>query len=161
MDGNRGRDRRFPGTAVCGGEWASGYPARSRPLLTWDRSMTDAAARARARLRQELSGHPAGDRLVELVLIAAGELVANAHEHAPGPYQLRLTAGPVPRIEVLDRGSGLPPRAVARARTAQGLGLGVAGRGRGLIMVHRATGGAWGSRAVAGGHSVWAELGGR
>ncbi|MGW2343425.1 ATP-binding protein [Streptomyces sp. NPDC001661] len=133
-------------STAAGGQLLPEYAERSRPLLTWNQSVELAAAQARERVRQALDGYAVDPRAVDAAVLVASELVANACEHARGPYQLRLTVSRTLCVEVLDRGPGLPaaPPSV--------------GRGRGLLLVDRVAGGAWGSRRLPVGHCVWAEV---
>ncbi|MEB8338391.1 ATP-binding protein [Streptomyces endophyticus] len=140
-------------TSVSGQELPE-YAERSRPLLTWNQSVELAAAHARERVRQALDAYAVAPHAVDAAVLVASELVANACEHARGPYQLRLTVSRTLGVEVLDRGPGLPAAVLRRAPVAPGS----AERGRGLLLVDRLAGGTWGSRSVAGGHCVWAEI---
>ncbi|MFD7292474.1 ATP-binding protein [Streptomyces sp. NPDC059897] len=140
--------------AVAGRQALPEYAERSRPLLTWNQSVELAAAQARERVRQALRAYDVGQRTLDAAVLVASELVANACEHARGPYQLRLTVSRTLCIEVLDRGPGLPAAVLRRAPVPPGS----VERGRGLLLVDRLAGGAWGSRRLAGGHCVWAEI---
>ncbi|MER5437290.1 ATP-binding protein [Streptomyces sp. NPDC002790] len=130
------------------------YAERSRPLLTWNQSVELAAAQARERVRRALDGYAVDPRAVDAAVLVAGEFVANACEHARGPYQLRLTVSRTLCVEVLDWGPGLPAAVLRRTSSAPNS----VERGRGLLMVDRLAGGAWGSRRLASGHCVWAEV---
>ncbi|MGD6740786.1 ATP-binding protein [Streptomyces sp. BH106] len=127
---------------------------RSRPLLTWNQSVELAAAQACERMRQALDAYAVDPRAVDAAALVAGELVANACQHARGPYQLRLTVSRTLCVEVLDHGPGLPAAVLRRTSVAPDS----VDRGRGLLLVERLAGGAWGSRRLAGGHCVWAEV---
>ncbi|MFJ9174345.1 ATP-binding protein [Streptomyces sp. NPDC102360] len=140
--------------ATTGGQALPEYAERSRPLLTWNQSVELAAAQARERVRQALHAYAVDAHTVDAAVLVASELVANACEHARGPYQLRLTVSRTLCVEVLDRGPGLPAAVLCRAPVAPDS----VERGRGLLLVDRVTGGAWGSRTVAGGHCVWAGI---
>jgi signal transduction histidine kinase len=130
------------------------YAGRSRPLLTWNHSVELAAAQARERMRQALVAYAIDPRAVDAAALVAGELVANACQHARGPYQLRLTVSRSLCVEVLDRGPGLPAAVLRRTSVTPNSPE----RGRGLLLVERLACGAWGSRRLAGGHCVWAEV---
>ncbi|MFJ8933909.1 MULTISPECIES: ATP-binding protein [unclassified Streptomyces] len=130
------------------------YAERSRPLLTWNQPIELAAAQARERVRQALDVYAVDPRAVDAAVLVASELVANACEHARGPYQLRLAVGRTLCVEVLDRGPGLPAAVLRRTSVAPDS----VERGRGLLLVGRLVGGAWGSRRLAVGHCVWAEV---
>ncbi|WP_327654081.1 ATP-binding protein [Streptomyces sp. NBC_00483] len=130
------------------------YAERSRPLLTWNQSVELAAAQARERVRQALGAYAVEPRAVDAAVVVASELVANACQHARGPYQLRLSVSRTLCVEVLDRGPGLPAAVLRRTPVATDS----VERGRGLLLVDRLAGGAWGSRRLAGGHCVWAEI---
>ncbi|MGD6749084.1 ATP-binding protein [Streptomyces sp. BH105] len=140
-------------TAV-GGQLLPEYAERSRPLLTWNQPVELAAAQARERVRQALDGYAVDPRAVDAAVLVASELVANACEHARGPYQLRLTVSRTLCLEVLDRGPGLPAAVLRHSPAAPDS----VERGRGLLLVDRLAGGAWGSRRLPVGHCVWAEV---
>ncbi|MBD0741655.1 hypothetical protein BG418_09170 [Streptomyces sp. CBMA152] len=92
-------------------------------------------------------------------VLAASELVANATEHALGPYELRLrrTVDAI-MCEVLDHDPKIPdcaelPSTTPFAVKPQSCGGGLdallellSERGRGLHIVHELTCGAWGFR---------------
>jgi anti-sigma regulatory factor (Ser/Thr protein kinase) len=91
-------------------------------------------ARVRRALRDWLERLDVGSRLTQAVLVAVGEVCANAiehgHRHNPG-RTVRLTAGATAhglRLVVADTGRWRTPRPEADAH-----------RGRGLILIHALT----------------------
>jgi signal transduction histidine kinase len=100
------------------------------------------AAASGVELRIQWSGGAGpvfGDRL--RIAQATGNLIANAIEHGAGEVQIRGSGqGDAVRIEVIDRGSGLPApvselaRRAGRGRSRAERGRKRAGRGRGLAI---------------------------
>ncbi|MGV4923687.1 ATP-binding protein [Streptomyces sp. BHT-5-2] len=132
----------------------------TRVLWRWTDRTPDAAARARIALICALDQFGCGGEALEDAVLAASELVANALEHAPGPYEMRLrctTAGLI--CEVVDRDPRIPvvpafPAAAPFEPDPKKRGGGVDAllevlgeRGRGLQIVHQLTSGSWGFRA--------------
>ncbi|GAU71109.1 putative anti-sigma factor [Streptomyces sp. NBRC 110611] len=126
-------------------------------LWRWTSATPDAVAHARAALRCALDqlGYT-GDAPDDAVL-AVSELVANALEHAPGPYEVRLRWAAAGLIcEVMDGDPCIPaiPSLLSvglfePAPDKRGGGLDallevLSERGRGLQIVHQLTSGAWG-----------------
>ncbi|MFE0178020.1 ATP-binding protein [Streptomyces sp. NPDC059002] len=127
----------------------------------WTGSALDGAACARTALRCALDqlgldGEGIGD-----AMLTVSELVANASEHAPGPYELRIrrtAAGLIcevedgdPRIPEIPPVPATGPYGLPRP---EGCGGGLdallellSERGRGLHVVEQLTQGAWGFRS--------------
>ncbi|WP_051944148.1 ATP-binding protein [Streptacidiphilus rugosus] len=83
-------------------------------------------------------------------LVVAGELLANAHQHAGGATALRLTwSGTRLRIEVSDNSSE-PPGLITPHESTRLFG-------HGLYLVERLST-RWGSRCRSEGKTVWADL---
>ncbi|MFE7314172.1 ATP-binding protein [Streptomyces sp. NPDC057555] len=131
-----------------------------RVVWRWTEDTPDAVSRARTALECALDQLGFGGEVREDAVLAVSELVANALEHAPGPYEMRLrrvTAGMV--CEVVDRDPRIPrvPAMSARMPFApvpelRGGGLDallevMSERGRGLHIVHQLTHGRWGFMA--------------
>lgn len=146
-------------------------PARLRQgfvVYRWDAGTPFPTAGARLALGEVLAGHGVGEEVREDAQLVLSELVANAAEHACGPYEVRLLrASAVWVCEVEDGDSCLPdlsrvsasvssePAEEARGGGLEAL-LGVLGeRGRGLYLVHHLTHGAWGFHRVQAGKVVW------
>lgn len=120
-------------------------------LWRWTIATADTVACARMALRCALDqlGFP-GEETSDSVL-AVSELVANAVEHAEGPYELRLrytAAGLI--CEVTDGDPRIPNVTGFPAPT-------LSERGRGLHIVDQLTCGAWGFRVrkEEGGKVAW------
>ncbi|MFG3370547.1 ATP-binding protein [Streptomyces sp. NPDC048156] len=149
---------------------------RPRPMVTnpcvvlrWTSCTPNPTAQARAALRRildqlGLSGEAIGD-----AVLAVSELVANATEHAPGPYELRLRLSAAEYVcEIEDRDPHVPgipafPSGAPFAPDPEGRGGGLdalldllAERGRGLSIVNELTRGAWGFRCTRTTKVAWA-----
>jgi anti-sigma regulatory factor (Ser/Thr protein kinase) len=133
-------------------------------LCTWSSCTPGAATRARAALRHALVSREIPEEAVSDVVLAVSELVANAVEHATGPYELwlRPTVAQLlcevhdhdPRVpEVPDFLAGMPfvPRPEHRGGGLEALCALLSERGRGLQIVDHLTGGCWGFRLAASG----------
>ncbi|GAA2467545.1 ATP-binding protein [Streptomyces mauvecolor] len=141
-------------------------------LYRWTSCTPNPAAQARATLRRALSQLGLHSESISDGVLAASELVANATEHALGPYELHLR-----RIvdallcEVLDHDPRIPvlaefPSTAPFAARPRGCGGGLdallellSERGRGLHIVHELTCGVWGFRAFNNGTKIaWLAL---
>ncbi|MCX5213726.1 ATP-binding protein [Kitasatospora sp. NBC_00240] len=131
-------------------------PAVTVDFAAWLPRHRRSAGAARRLLRTFLGPLDGGEQLLELGELLAGELVANAVEHARGPsgrlveVRYAVTAGRL-RIEVHDAGNELPEvREPAPEEES----------GRGLWLV-RELSAAWGCcpRAGGAGKCVWAVVG--
>ncbi|KIE23736.1 hypothetical protein LK08_28430 [Streptomyces sp. MUSC 125] len=112
-----------------------------------------------------------GDTISDSVL-AVSELVANAHEHAHGPYEVHLRSAAGRYIcEIYDRDPALPADlyltiATSRDTTTARAGAGsetlsepLLERGRGLLVVHELAKGQWGFRVTRHGtKAAWVVL---
>ncbi|MFF2811837.1 ATP-binding protein [Streptomyces sp. NPDC058000] len=131
-----------------------------RVLWRWTGDTPHVVSRARTALRCALDQLGYGGEEVEDAVLAISELVANALEHAPGPYEMRLrrvTAGMVcevvdrdpriPRIPVMPAGMPFAPGPEMRGGGLDALLEVLSERGRGLHIVHQLTSGRWGFMA--------------
>ncbi|MBL1095686.1 ATP-binding protein [Streptomyces coffeae] len=140
-------------------------------LWRWRGGEPGALARARTVLAHALSGLGYDGEAVSDAVLAVSELVANAVEHAVGPYELRLhrTASDV-ICEVVDhdpRIPEIPPFGVGAlllpVEEGQSGGPGalcalLSERGRGLPIVHELARGAWGLRRSRVSKAAWIAL---
>ncbi|MEI5009066.1 ATP-binding protein [Streptomyces sp. PmtA] len=123
----------------------------------WTSCTPGAPARARSALRCALEQLGCDGEVISNAALAVSELVANATEHAVGPYELRLRRVAAEVIcEVEDHDPRIPeipafpaPALYAPAEENRGGGLEalcalLSERGRGLHIVHEVTMGAWG-----------------
>jgi anti-sigma regulatory factor (Ser/Thr protein kinase) len=137
-------------------------------LWRWERGVPGGAVRARAALRGALDQLGYGADVVDDVLLCASELVANAVEHAEGPYEMRLrVVGGVVVCEVDDRDPRIPQVAACassplyaveerhRGGGLDALALVLSERGRGLRIVDVLTNGAWGFRVSGTTKTAW------
>ncbi|QZL08746.1 ATP-binding protein (plasmid) [Streptomyces sp. BHT-5-2] len=133
-------------------------------LWRWTSDTPHALPRARATLRCALVQLGHGGEPLEDAVLAVSELAANALEHAPGPYEMRLRFTASGLIcEVADRDPRLPavpafpaagPFEVDPSRCGGGLDAllkAMSERGRGLHVVHQLTCGSWGFATDKGG----------
>lgn len=141
-------------------------------LYRWTSCTPNPAAEARAVLRRVLQQLDLSSEMISDGVLAVSELVANASEHACGPYEMRLrcTAAELvcevldqdPKIPSLSIIPGLPPgrpEPVEWVDELEGLADLLAERGRGLHIVQCLTEGAWGFRAVEPGAKIaWIAL---
>ncbi|MFD8383126.1 ATP-binding protein [Streptomyces sp. NPDC059679] len=137
-------------------------------LWHWHGGEPGALARARAALENALSGLGYDGEAVSDAVLAVSELVANAVEHAVGPYELTLRRTATDVIcEVVDNDPEIPSFAVdallTPVREGRGSGLEalctlLSERGRGLYIVHELTRGAWGYRRSGVTKAAWIAL---
>ncbi|MGP3949617.1 ATP-binding protein [Streptomyces sp. 7N604] len=141
-------------------------------LYQWTSCTPAPASEGRAILRRVLTEWGLPGEVISNGVLAASELVANASEHAPGPYEMRLRRTARELVcEIQDRSPRFPevPEFPAEApfrADPDGRGGGpralvelLSERGRGLHIVHSLTGGAWGFRRLGEGAKVaWIAL---
>nr|WP_236055300.1 ATP-binding protein [Streptomyces sabulosicollis] len=65
-------------------------PSRQETVWRWSSCTPGAAAHARAALRRTLAQLDLPGEAISDAVLAASELIANAIEHACGPYEMRL-----------------------------------------------------------------------
>lgn len=137
----------------------------------WTSCTPDAPAQARAALRCALDQLGFEGEVISDAVLAVSELVANAIEHAVGPYEMRLrrTAAEV-ICEVEDHDPRMPtipefreeapfsPTEGDRGGGLEALSALLSERGRGLRIVHELTKGAWGFRSRKGTKTAWLAL---
>ncbi len=143
--------------------------AQAMVVYRWTSCTPNAPARARAELRRVLAQAGLSGEDISAVVLAASELVANATEHAPGPYEMRLrrTAAEyvceiedgdprIPAIPVFPSVAPFEPDPEGRGGGIDALLELLAERGRGLHIVDELTSGAWGFRRSGAGKVAWA-----
>ncbi|MFD6066957.1 MULTISPECIES: ATP-binding protein [Amycolatopsis] len=124
---------------------------RTRQAYEFPTGAAPPLGEVRAWLRERLT--EVGRATVADTELLTTELVTNAHEHADGVAELRVSvpAGRhVVRVEVDDRRPRLRPHRVAKADPTSP-------RGRGLALVE-AISAQWGVTTGAGFKTVWAEI---
>ncbi|MDQ1024787.1 anti-sigma regulatory factor (Ser/Thr protein kinase) [Streptomyces umbrinus] len=137
----------------------------------WTSCTPNAPAHARAALRRALGQLGYDGEVISDAVLAVSEFVANATEHAVGPYELRLRRTDAEVIcEVEDRDPRIPAIPVfpaeapfSPAEQDRGGGLEalcalLSERGRGLHIVHELTKGVWGFRGQKGTKTAWLAL---
>ncbi|MCX4834213.1 MULTISPECIES: ATP-binding protein [unclassified Streptomyces] len=144
-----------------------------RPVTVcqWTDHTPNVTALARTALRQVLLPLKFGEEQVDDVVLAVSELVANATEHAPGPYALRLrrTSGEyvcevedtdlhMPQLPVFPAAAPFGPVPDARGGGIDALLAVLGERGRGLHIVDELTRGAWGFTARGAVKVAWAAF---
>ncbi|MGH4029358.1 ATP-binding protein [Actinomycetota bacterium Odt1-20B] len=142
-------------------------------LWMWTQSTPDTVPRARKALRCALDQLGCNDEVISDSLIVASELITNAVEHAPGPYELRLRRTESVLIcEVVDGDPQIPdvvvhpavdlfePPPEARGGGSTALLKVLSEGGRGLQVVDQLTCGAWGfkARRCDGSKTAWAVI---
>jgi hypothetical protein len=138
-------------------------------VFRWNADMVHPTRLARLMLRPELLELNLDDDLVEDVLLAASELVANATEHAAGPYELRLLSdGTEHVLECHDGSQELPPTALRPLGEHVGSGRQevfgrepMGERGRGLMLLSSLFHGCVSARRTALGKIVFIAFGAR
>jgi anti-sigma regulatory factor (Ser/Thr protein kinase) len=131
------------------------------PLCSWTSSTPEPAALARAVLRRALVRLGLPDEAVDDAVLGVSELVANACEHAIGPYELRLRETVAEIIcEVRDGDPRIPriphrpvvapfaPNSEDRGGGLDALQAVLSERGRGLQIIEYLSGGCWGFKAA-------------
>ncbi|MFI1338263.1 ATP-binding protein [Streptomyces sp. NPDC020845] len=140
--------------------------AGCRTLYKWTSGTPGYGSSARRALRLALERAGLSAEVVGNAVLAASELVANATEHATGPYLMALRhTGAQLMCEIHDRDPRIPAfpavAPLAAGPDAHGGGWGEPGeelpeRGRGLHIVDQLTAGEWGFRlADDGGKIAW------
>ncbi|WP_167504699.1 ATP-binding protein [Streptomyces malaysiensis] len=134
---------------------------RQESVWRWNSCTPGAAAHARAALRRTLAQLDLPGEVVSDAVLAASELIANAIEHACGPYEMRLRrtdAGLT--CEIQDGDPHIPgrPRSLVAAplgselqgsdSTRDDLAESLPERGRGMSIVNQLTSGCWGFRPM-------------
>lgn len=166
------------GRAVRCGASVPGPRARAQDIAlmyTWTSCTPGAAAMARATLRRALDRMGLASEVISDTVLAVSELVANATEHACGPYELALRRTEAELIcEIHDGDPRIPevPEAPAESAyppAAHGSAAGptdmdvlcavLAERGRGLRIVEHLSKGSWGFRLPGDGRKVaWVSM---
>jgi anti-sigma regulatory factor (Ser/Thr protein kinase) len=137
----------------------------------WTRCTSDGPARARGALRCALDQVGFDAEAVSDVVLAVSEFIANATQHAAGPYEIRLRRRAAeiicevedhdPRIPEIPAFPAAPPYASLEEIAEDGwdeLCRLLPERGRGLYIVHELTKGAWGFRAHQRTKTAWLAL---
>ncbi|MFC9612287.1 ATP-binding protein [Streptomyces sp. NPDC056938] len=140
-------------------------------LLRWTSCTPNPSAQVRAVLRRILDQLGLSGEAIGEAVLAVSELVANATEHAPGPYEMRLRLTAAEYIcEIEDRDPHVPeipafPSGAPFAPDPEGRGGGLdalldllAERGRGLSIVNELTRGAWGFTCTRTTKVAWARF---
>ncbi|MDW4910281.1 ATP-binding protein [Streptomyces sp. ADMS] len=135
-------------------------------VYRWTDHTINPTGEARAVLRRVLKDLGLSGNVISDGVLAVSELVANAHEHARGPYEVHVRAAAGRYIcEIHDGNPLLPtdlylaavpsPEATA-AEAASGL---LTERGRGLHIVNELTQGQWGFQVTnCGTKAAWVVL---
>ncbi|WP_329462072.1 ATP-binding protein [Streptomyces sp. NBC_01431] len=137
----------------------------------WTNCTPSPTTRARAALRCALDQLGYEGEVISDAVLAVSELVANATEHAVGPYEMRLRSTAAEVIcEIWDCDPRVPelpafPAAAPFAPVEEGRGGGLdalcallSERGRGLLIVNELTKGAWGFRREARSKAAWLAI---
>jgi anti-sigma regulatory factor (Ser/Thr protein kinase) len=139
-------------------------------LYRWTDHTPDALFQARAALRRATEDYGLTDNAASDALMAGAELMANAVEHARGPYELHARRRAAVLVcEVVDHDPNIPelPEFGSSPRpsgTSWDIGPDCSSldevdeRGRGLQMVHQLSRGVWGMRACGHAKVVWCSI---
>lgn len=146
--------------------------AASRLLYSWGPGVENPVALARAAVCAEFARLEVPGDVAENAVLAVSELVANAAEHACGPYAvcLRRTArellcevhdGCCEMPVVMSAVSSVPfePQEIDRGGGLDALVEALSERGRGLGIVNYLSQGSWGVRKTSGGKYLWVDVG--
>ena len=150
--------------------------ARTRRVIcTWTSCTPGAATKARAALTSALAVRGLSGEAVSDAVLAVSELVANALEHASGPYEMALCSSDVEPLicEVRDRDPRVPvlppfsttapfaPNPQDRGGGLERLCTLLSERGRGLQIVNYLSRGCWGFHLPGDGTKIaWIAIGG-
>ncbi|WP_327393158.1 ATP-binding protein [Streptomyces sp. NBC_01186] len=138
-------------------------------IYRWSKETAHPTAAARAALRDALGGLGVVREVRTDAELALSELVANATEHACGPYEVRRrrtgtewicevqdSDPAIPDLPSFPVAAPFPAREEHRGAGLDALVAVLSERGRGLRIVNELTGGAWGFRRVGvAGKAVW------
>ncbi|MEU8652802.1 ATP-binding protein [Streptomyces sp. NPDC048737] len=135
-------------------------------VYRWTDHTINPTGEARSVLRGVLKDLGLSDEVISDGVLAVSELVANAHEHACGPYEAHLRSVAGRHICGIHDGRPLPPAdlylaAVAspEATTSEAVSGLPTGRGRGLHIVNELTQGQWGFQVTdCGTKAAWVFL---
>jgi anti-sigma regulatory factor (Ser/Thr protein kinase) len=139
-------------------------------LWRWTRHTPDGSGQARGALRGALHRIGFDSEAVSDAVLAASEFIANATEHAVGPYEMRLRHSDSKIIcEVEDHDPRIPEIPVFTATSPYALLEEICEdgcdaldrlpeRGRGLHIVHELSKGAWGFRSEGKTKTAWLAL---
>ncbi|RFC74600.1 ATP-binding protein [Streptomyces sp. AcE210] len=140
-------------------------------VCRWTSCTPNAPQHARAELRRVLGQLGLRGEDITDSLLAVSELVANATEHAPGPYELRLRRTEtqyiceiedgdpsIPVIPVFSPAALFEPASEGRGGGLDALLALMSERGRGLRIVDELTSGAWGFRRARKAKVAWAAF---
>ncbi|MGP4115004.1 ATP-binding protein [Streptomyces sp. 4N509B] len=131
------------------------------PLYRWTDHAPDALFQARAALRRAAERYGLTAQATRDAVSAAAELMANAVEHARGPYELHVrrqarvlicqVVDHDPAIPQLSPIEGVPEPEVCSLDDVEE-------RGRGLLMVHELSCGVWGMRTHGRVKIAWCAI---
>ncbi|RKN11566.1 ATP-binding protein [Streptomyces radicis] len=133
----------------------------------WTEYTPDAHFQARAALSRLARDHGLSADMASDVVLAASELMANAAEHARGPFELRVRVKDLRLLcEVVDRETQMPEiLRFQQGEVAHRPGddaetplSALEERGRGLLIVHTVSRGRWGVRFHESTKAVWFAL---
>ncbi|WP_233521691.1 ATP-binding protein [Streptomyces triticagri] len=137
----------------------------------WSTPSPDVPRRARAALYEVLERYGCDDETTTDLVLAAHELIANANEHAVGPYEVRVRrtsrqivcevddhSPRIPDIPVLPASGLFLPVESGRGGGLDALCELLSERGRGLHIVDELSNGVWGFRSWRGTKTAWLAL---
>jgi anti-sigma regulatory factor (Ser/Thr protein kinase) len=151
----------------------SGFSVADNLLYRWTEHAPDALFQGRAALRHAVDAHGLSDEVADDVMMAGAELMANAVEHARGPYELHLRRTATEVVcEVADHDPRIPEFSLfsepssrdsrlceeTRAMSSDLVCEEISERGRGLRIVNELSQGGWGVRISGGRKVVWCSI---
>ncbi|MEU9982622.1 ATP-binding protein [Streptomyces sp. NPDC050856] len=135
-------------------------------VYRWTDHTINPTGEVRSVLRRVLEDRGMSDDVISDGVLAVSELVANAHEHACGPYEVHLRSAAGRYIcEIHDGNPLLPPDLylaavpLPEATASEAVSGLLTERGRGLHIVHELTQGQWGFQVTyCGTKAAWVVL---
>ncbi|MFJ7904031.1 ATP-binding protein [Streptomyces sp. NPDC096198] len=135
-------------------------------VYSWTTDTVNPTGETRVVLRRVLKDLGLSGDVISDGVLAVSELVANAHEHACGPYEVRLRSAAGRYICEIHDGDPLLPVDLYLAATSpwetaemEGVGEPLVERGRGLRIVNELSQGQWGVHVTdCGTKAAWVVL---
>ncbi|MFC7306816.1 ATP-binding protein [Streptomyces monticola] len=147
------------------------FHRRNYLVYRWTSCTPNPAAEARTALRRALVRQGLPGDLINDAVLTVSELVANAAEHACGPYEVRVRCGEkgivchvrdgdpaIPHVPAYPAAAPFEPDPADRGGGLDALCVLLTEHGRGLRIVDHLTRGIWGFRSAGGIKTAWAAF---